>query len=117
MKKKSGVEYLAQHPGWKTHGQKHAARKKRKSVVEHLDASDVATILAALRMFQEAYEDYDATSIAEDWPNHFEVQSPGGEVGGQDVSDELIVVPQPLGSEDIDALCERINCARKLVLK
>ena len=61
---KSGVEYLAQHPGWKTKtkkrttiGQKYAARMKRKHSVEHLDASDVSTILAALRLFQREYED------------------------------------------------------------
>jgi hypothetical protein len=107
---KSGVEHLAQHPGWKSEQSKPNAK------VEHLDESDVATILAALRLFQREYEDCDSVHIADAWPMHFNVQSPGGEVGGQDVSDELVVVPQPLGSEDIDALCERINSARTLKL-
>lgn len=113
---KSRIKRLAHHPGWKTPGQKYSERLKRKHGIEHLDASDVATILAALRLFQREYEDHDSVSIADAWPMHFNVQSPGGEVGGQDVSDELSVVPQPLGSEDIEALCERINCAKGLVL-
>jgi hypothetical protein len=111
---KSGVEHLAQHPGWKT-----ATKRKRMSgdaFTAYLDQSDVATILAALRLFQREYEDCDSVHIADAWPMHFNVQSPGGEVGGQDVSDELVIVPQPLGSEDIDALCERINSARTLKL-
>jgi hypothetical protein len=107
---KCGVEHLAQHPGWKS------KKSKPNAKVEHLDESDVATILAALRLFQREYEDCDSVHIADAWPMHFNVQSPGGEVGGQDVSDELVVVPQPLGSEDIDALCERINTARTLKL-
>jgi hypothetical protein len=111
---KSGVEHLAQHPGWKT-----TTKRKRTSgdaFTTYLDQSDVATILAALRLFQREYEDCESVHIADAWPMHFNVQSPGGEVGGQDVSDELVVVPEPLGSEDIDALCERINTARTLKL-
>jgi hypothetical protein len=81
-----------------------------------LDASDVATILAALRLFQDTYRDCGAVQIADAWPMHFNVQSPGGEVGGQDVEDELLVEPPPLGSEDVDDLCERINCAKTLTV-
>lgn len=94
---KSGVEYLAQHPGWKS----------PKAKIEHLDSSDVATILAALRLFQSYYQDHDAHSIADAWPMHFNVQGDG---------EESVVVPEPLGSEDIDALCERINCAKVLAI-
>jgi len=72
-----------------------------------LDASDIATILAALRAFQRDWMDCDSVSIAEAWPMHFDVQGEG---------DEREVVPQPLGSEDIDALCERINCAKILAI-
>jgi hypothetical protein len=98
---KSGVEHLAQHPGWKS------KKSKTNVKVEHLDESDVATILAALRLFQREYEDCDSVYIADSWPMHFAVSGEG---------DEMEVTPQPLGSEDIDALCERINCAKALSL-
>jgi hypothetical protein len=75
--------------------------------IEHLDESDVATILAALRLFQREYEDCDSVHIADAWPMHFAVSGEG---------DEMEVTPQPLGSLDIDALCERINCAKALSL-
>jgi hypothetical protein len=61
------------------------------------DASETATILAALRLFQRTYEGCDSGAIARDFPEHFEE-------GMQSVE------PWPLGSEDIDTLCERINC-------
>ena len=63
--------------------------------------------IAALRAFQRDWMDCDSVSIAEAWPMHFDVQGEG---------DEREVVPQPLGSEDIDALCERINCAKILAI-
>jgi hypothetical protein len=63
----------------------------------HFDASESATILAALRLFQRTYEGSSSPAIARDWPEHFEE-------GMQSVQ------PWPLGSEDIDTLCERINC-------
>jgi hypothetical protein len=100
---KSGVEHLAAHPGWKT---KKKAKAQPNAKIEHLDASDVATVLAALRLFQREYQDVDAVHIADAWPMHFNVK------GEKDPE----VVPQPLGSEDIDALCERINCAKVLSL-
>jgi hypothetical protein len=65
---------------------------------ETLDKSDVATILAALRLFQERYEDCSSDTIREDWPNHFEG------------------IP-PLGTSDISTLCERINFAKTLVIQ
>jgi len=55
-----------------------------------LDKSDVATILAALRMFQDKYRDMDAAAIRRDWPEHFEGI-------------------EPLGTDDIETLCEEIN--------
>ena len=67
--------------------------KKRK-----LDASDIATILVALRMFQRHYEDVDANGIIGDWPDYFSSDANDGLPGA------------PLGSEDIDTLCEEINC-------
>jgi hypothetical protein len=74
-----------------------------KTIVVQLDSSELATILAALRLFQREYEDCDAVSIADAWPMHFNVQG--------DDPEELVVVPQPLGTKDIDTLCERINCS------
>lgn len=62
--------------------------KKRK-----LDKSDIATILAALRMFQRTYQDVHGLDIAKQWPDHF-------------ADFELVT---PLSSEDIDTLCEEIN--------
>jgi hypothetical protein len=70
-----------------------------------LDDSDVATILAALRLFQDTYVDHDSVSIAEAWPMHFNVQGDG---------EDITVVPDPLGSIRIDELCEKINCAGTL---
>ncbi len=67
-----------------------ADTKKLKVVV--LDSEDVATILAALRSFQERYENIPARAMREDWPRHFRGV-------------------KPLGTEDISELCERINCA------
>lgn len=93
-----------------------AKNSEKQGVIEHLDESDLATILAALRLFQREYEDCDSVTIADRWPMHFNVQVPGGERGGQDISEELVVVPQPLGSLDIDGLCERINFANVLTL-
>jgi hypothetical protein len=74
---------------------------------EPLDSSDVATILAALRLFQKEYEDFDSVSIADAWPMHFNVQGDG---------DDITVEPEPLGSIRIDDLCERINCAKVLTI-
>lgn len=69
-----------------------------------LDENELATVLAALRLFQREYEGRDAVEIADNWPMHFNVQGD---------RDELIVTPTPLGTEDIDALCERINCGEE----
>jgi hypothetical protein len=78
-----------------------------------LDASDVATILAALRLFQSTYEDKDAVQIADVWPMHFNVRS---DSGTRESGEELEVVPEPLGTADIDELCERINFAKALTI-
>lgn len=59
------------------------------------DASNLATILAALRLFQRTYDGHEAEDIYEAFPEHFEPAD-----GKQ---------PLPLGSEDIDALCEQLN--------
>jgi hypothetical protein len=56
-----------------------------------LDKNETATVLAALRLFQKTYEGQAAKYIRKDWPEHF-------------------VGVQPLGTEDITDLCERINC-------
>jgi hypothetical protein len=64
------------------------------------DESDMATVLAALRLFQHTYEDCDSRTIAAAWPEHFQITGDG----------ESDVNPPPLGTDDIDTLCEAINC-------
>jgi hypothetical protein len=64
------------------------------------DESDLATVLAALRLFQQTYEDCDSRTIAAAWPEHFQITGDG----------ESDVNPPPLGTDDIDTLCEAINC-------
>lgn len=59
------------------------------------DASNLATTLAALRLFQRTYEDHEAKDIYEAFPEHF------APVDGKQ--------PEPLGTEDIDTLCEQLN--------
>ncbi len=54
------------------------------------DTEELATVLAALRLFQREYEDFSGDAIREAWPDHFEGI-------------------EPLGTDDIDTLCERIN--------
>jgi hypothetical protein len=70
---------------------------------EHLppitDESDLATVLAALRLFQRTYDNSDARAIAAAWPDHFQITGDG----------ESDVNPAPLGTDDIDTLCEAIN--------
>lgn len=63
--------------------------------MKKLDASDLATILSALRLFQKTYQDKDADTIFRDWPEHF-------------LGRNGLRIP-PLGTDDIDELCERIN--------
>ena len=84
--------------------------KSKRKPKRKLDASDYATILAALRMFQRRYEDCDATAIANDWPDHFEIDETHRVFDRDGQCIEQPVIPEPLGSEDIDRLCEEINC-------
>lgn len=51
---------------------------------------NLATILAALRLFQRMYAGQTAKAIREAWPEHFKGV-------------------RPLSTEDIDALCEELN--------
>lgn len=84
-----------------------------------LDASDIATILAALRMFQHKYENLGAPVIVNDWYEFFaneecvHCQGTGGMYNDPCVFCEGTGVrqnPMPLGTEDIDTLCEQLNC-------
>lgn len=56
-----------------------------------LDTNELATVLAALRLFQREFEDRNAFDIRESLPDHF--------------ADGIM----PLGTADIDTLCEKIN--------
>lgn len=71
--------------------------KKTLNHKRKLDASDLNTIIVALRLFQKHYEDKDAVEIANDWPDYFELL------------DQDDVRPVPLGSRDIKQLCADIN--------
>lgn len=59
------------------------------------DASELATVLVALRLFQSRYTDINAKAIRREWPDHF-VTAKGKKI-------------PPLSTEDIDTLCERLN--------
>jgi hypothetical protein len=83
-------------------------KRKRKVRATVLDASDVAAILAALRLFQREYKDCSIEEIGSFWPDHFSYDT--------DASMDQEMDPEPLGAEAIDELCERINYARTLVL-
>lgn len=76
---KSGVEYLAQHPGWKT-----TPAKPRLTIT----AREFDTILAALRLYQE-HEPAEIRTEIQDIAS--------GEHG------------KPLTIDEIDDLIERIN--------
>jgi hypothetical protein len=60
-----------------------------------LDANELATVLGALRLFQREFEDREAFDIRESLPDHFAAGL------------------MPLGTNDIDTLCERINMPSK----
>lgn len=70
----------------------------------HLDSSELATVLAALRLFQREFENVSAKQIAEIYPDHFSLVTPSED------DPDICTDPQPLGTEDIDTLCERLNC-------
>ena len=59
------------------------------------DPSNLATVLAALRLFQRTYEDHEAKDIYDAFPDHF-VAADGSTI-------------EPLGTDDIDALCVDLN--------
>jgi hypothetical protein len=59
------------------------------------DKSNRATILAALLLFKESFEEYDAKEIQEDYPTQFSK------------ADGTLI--EPLGSDDIDDLMNAIN--------
>ena len=62
----------------------------------HFDASETATVLAALRLFQKEFRDCEAKDIYDHFPDHF-------------LSGDRML--EPLGTEDINELCERISFA------
>jgi hypothetical protein len=63
------------------------------------DASDRATIIAALRLFQSAFADKDGAEVAAHYPDLFKVSK----------KDRDDVQPMPVGSDDIDELIARIG--------
>lgn len=67
----------------------------------HLDKNELATVLASLRLFQRTYDGKGAKAIFDNWEEHFTDSDGKGQA-------RLLC---PLGTDDIDALCERINFA------
>lgn len=59
------------------------------------DPSNLATVLAALRLFQRTYDGYAAKHIYDAFPDHFKAAD------GSTI--------EPLGTDDIDALCVDLN--------
>ncbi len=71
---------------------------KTKTVVTvDLDENELATVLAALRYFQDEFDNVDAKGIYEAFPLHFRR------------ADDTFI--EPLGSDDISTLCQQINAA------
>jgi hypothetical protein len=60
------------------------------------DPSNLATVLAALRLFQRTYDGYAAKHIYDAFPDHF-TAADGSTI-------------EPLSTDDIDALCVDLNC-------
>jgi hypothetical protein len=79
------------------------AKSTVKKDVLYLDASDVATMLAALRMFQQYYEGQSAEAIRDVQSEHF-IDHKGNWI-------------MPLGTDDIDVLCESLNFADVVKMK
>lgn len=77
-------------PGFSTAVDSKPQRKTKRK----LDSSDIATILAALRMFQKYYRD-NAADMRADWPEHF-----------LDGAGRILETPS---LKYIDQLCEEIN--------
>jgi|SRR5580704_16164761 hypothetical protein len=84
------------------------ATKEDTKATIRLGADAVSTIVAALRLFQKTYRYRDDEALSGDFPEIF-------------AADRLrfgtVVDPAPLRGDDIDSLCEQLNCLDELELK
>lgn len=83
-------------------------RKENREPLVRLGADSVSTIIAALRLFQRTYRYRDPEAISVDFPEIFTAER---------LRFGVVVDPAPLGAEDIDRLCDRLNCLDVLELK
>lgn len=66
-----------------------------------LDDSDLQTLIAALRSFQESYEGSDASEIYDDWEEYF-THKDGSKI-------------EPLSTPDIDEFIKRIRSSTSVM--
>jgi hypothetical protein len=76
-----------------------ATKEDRKAVIK-LGADGVSTIVAALRLFQRAYQYRDDEAILRDFPEVFTAEH---------LRFGVVLEPAPLRTEDIDNLCEQLD--------
>lgn len=76
-----------------------ATKEPRKTVIE-LGEDGLATVVAALRVFQRTYKYRDVEDISADFPEIFTAEH---------FQFGAVLEPAPLGASDIDDLCEQLN--------
>jgi hypothetical protein len=84
-----------------------ATRENRKTVI-NLGPDGVGTIVAALKLFQKTYRYCDVETISADFPEIFTAEH---------FRFGVVAEPTPLGTGDIDELCEQLDCSDALELK
>ncbi len=83
-----------------------ATKENRKTVVK-LGEDSVSTVIAALRLFQRTYKYRDVEDISTDFPEIFTAEH---------FRFGAVLQPTPLGTKDIDALCDLLTCSNLLEL-
>jgi hypothetical protein len=84
-----------------------ATSENRKTVID-LGRDGVGTIVAALRLFQKTYRYCDIETISGDFPEIF---------AAEHFRFGVLAEPTPLGTKDIDELCEQLGCSDALELR
>lgn len=84
-----------------------ATKEDRKTVIK-LGEDGMSTIIAALRLFQRTYKYRDVEDISADFPEIFTAEH---------FQFGAVLEPTPLRTDDIDDLCEQLNCSDVLELK
>lgn len=84
-----------------------ATNENRKTATK-LGEDGVSTIIAALRLFQRTYKYRDIEDISTDFPEIFTAER---------LRFGTVLEPTPLGTDDIEDLCEQLKCSDVLDLK